>query len=112
MAHWFLRGIRRKVATTKYPAVLDAWASALPTPPSFIPARLTVELTRRLVESCPNGALREDGRELVLDVGACTACGTCQRVDPRAVVQSEVFELAATSSAHLVKRIPIEGDER
>ena len=112
MALWFLRGLARQVVTTRYPAVLDPWAAALPTPPSFVPGRLTVEVARRLVESCPSGALWQADEELVLDVGACTACRTCQRVAPDAVALSGVFELAASSSVHLVKRIPVEGGER
>jgi hypothetical protein len=109
MAYWFLRGIARQVVTTRYPAVLDPWTAALPTPPSFVPSRLTFELARRLVGSCPNGALWQEDSELVLDVGACTACGTCQRVAPDAVAPSGTFELATSSPADLMKRIPIEG---
>jgi hypothetical protein len=111
MAAWFLRGLARHVVTTKYPAVLDPWSAALPTPPSFLPDRLTGEVVRSLVEHCPSAALHEEGGELILDVGACTTCGTCQRVAPEAVRSSGVFELAAISSDHLVKRIPIEGGE-
>ena len=98
MALWFFRGLGRQVVTTRYPSVLDPWAAALPTPPSFVPSRLTTELVQRLVESCPSGALRQEDRELVLDVGACTACGMCQRIAPDAVAPSGVFELAATSA--------------
>jgi NAD-dependent dihydropyrimidine dehydrogenase PreA subunit len=112
MAFWFLRGLARHVVTTKYPAVVDPWTAALPTPPSFLPARLTDEVAGRLVEICPSGALWQEGGELVLDVGACTACGACQRLAPDAVRPSGVFELAASSHSHLVKRIPIEGGER
>ena len=87
MALWFFRGLGRQVVTTRYPSVLDPWSAALPTPPSFVPSRLTTELVHRLVESCPSGALRQEDRELVLDVGACTACGMCQRVAPDAVAR-------------------------
>ena len=81
------------MVTTRYPSVLDPWTTALPTPPSLSPSRLTTEeLVHRLVESCPSGALRQEDRELVLDVGACTACGTCQRIAPDAITASGVFE--------------------
>ena len=112
MALWFFRGLGRQVVTTRYPSVLDPWSAALPTPPSFVPSRLTTELVHRLVESCPSGALWQEDRELVLDVGACTACGMCQRVAPDAVAPSGVFELAATARARLVKRIPIQGGDK
>jgi dissimilatory sulfite reductase (desulfoviridin) alpha/beta subunit len=110
MALWFLRGLRRGVVTTRYPASTDEWARALPTPPRFRPGELTVALADRLAEACPSGALRREGRELVFDVGACAVCGRCIALAPHAVVPSGVFELAATDRAALVKRVPIEGD--
>lgn len=109
MALWFLRGLRRGVATTRYPAATDEWARALPTPPRFRPAALTVAVADRLAGACPSGALQREGRDLILDVGACTACGRCMELAPHAAVPSGVFELAATDAAALVKRIPIEG---
>jgi hypothetical protein len=111
MALWFFRGLARQVVTTRYPATLDPWASALPTPPSFVPAGLTFALVELLVDCCPSGALWRENRDLAIDIGACTTCGRCQRVAPDAVVASGVFELAATAPAHLVKRIPIRGGE-
>jgi dissimilatory sulfite reductase (desulfoviridin) alpha/beta subunit len=110
MAYWFLRGVARGVVTTKYPKVTDSWAKGLPTPPSFVPALLSADVVQRLVESCPSRALSRQGQELIFDVGACTACGTCQRVAPEAVMSSGEFELASSSRARLLKRIPIEGD--
>lgn len=112
MALWFLRGLRRGVVTTRYPVATDEWARALPTPPRFRPGTLTAALADRLAEACPSGALRREGRDLVFDVGACTACGRCVDLAPGAAVPSGVFELAATDRAALVKRIPIEGDAR
>lgn len=110
MALWFLRGLRRGVVTTRYPAVTDEWARALPTPPRFRPAALTAALADRLAEACPSRALRREGRDLVFDVGACTACGRCSGLAPGAVVPSGVFELAVTDRAALLKRIPIQGE--
>ncbi|MGO8723125.1 MAG: hypothetical protein ACLQRM_10380 [Acidimicrobiales bacterium] len=112
MALWFFRGLARHVVTTRYPGVLDPWASGLPTPPSFIPSRLTFDLVQLLVESCPSGALWQEDRHLVVDIGACTTCGRCLRVAPDAVVASGAFELAATAPGHLVKRIPIRGSQQ
>ena len=39
MTLWFIRGIRRGVVTTRYPAKPDASARYLPTPPAFRPRR-------------------------------------------------------------------------
>ena len=75
MALWFFRGLGRQVVTTRYPSVLDPWTAALPTPPSFVPSRLTTALVHRLVESCPSGALRQEDRELVLDERGVRARG-------------------------------------
>lgn len=104
---WFLRGIRRGVVTTRYPAQPDASAAGLPSPPAFRTARLTVELAERLAAACPTGALRRDGSDLLLDVAACTGCGRCSDIGGDAVVPSGEFELASRDRAALLKRIPI-----
>jgi formate hydrogenlyase subunit 6/NADH:ubiquinone oxidoreductase subunit I len=52
-------------------------------------------------------ALRREADTLIFDVGACTACGRCQDAAPGVATPSGEFELAATSRAHLVKRIPL-----
>jgi len=109
MAFWFLRGIGKGVVTTRYPVKVDPWASQLPTPPIFDPRQLTGSLADQLVEACPGAALVREGGYLVLDVGACTACGRCLAVAGPAARASGIFELAATSRQQLVKRVPIEG---
>jgi hypothetical protein len=109
MPLWFLRGLRRGVVTTHYPARPDASAAALPSPPAFRPEALTRELADRLIAVCPSSALARNGDTLVFDVGACTACGRCREEAPGAVQTSGEFELAATDRAHLVKQIPLLG---
>jgi flavoprotein len=109
MPLWFLRGLRRGVVTTHYPARADASAAALPTPPGFRPETLTREVADRLIAVCPSAALARNGDTMIFDVGACTACGRCREEAPEAVVTSGEFELAATDRAHLVKRIPLLG---
>lgn len=110
MALWFLRGLRRGVVTTRYPLVTDRWAAGLPTPPFFYSSRLTASLADRLVEACPSGALTREDAYLVLDLGACTACGRCLAVAGPAGRPSGVFELSATRGLDLLKAIPLEGD--
>jgi ferredoxin-like protein FixX len=107
MTLWFLRGLRRGVVTTRYPARPDSSAASLPTPPAFRAEALDRALADRLAALCPSGALRREGDVLVFDAGACTTCGRCQEAAGRAVTASGEFELAATSRAHLVKRIPL-----
>lgn len=110
MALWFWRGLRRGVVTTRYPDAIDAWTSELPTPPRFDPRRLTQDIAYRLVEICPSEALRRDGAILLFDVGACTGCGRCAAAAGGATRPSGLFELAALARHHLVKSIPIGGD--
>lgn len=109
MAFWFLRGLRRGVVTTRYPKVVDSWVAMLPTPPVFEPRRLTTGMADRLVALCPSGALRREGGDLVVDLGACTACGRCIAEAGGAARPGGVFELSATRREDLVKRVPIEG---
>jgi len=107
MPLWFVRGIRRGVVTTRYPARPDASARFLPTPPAFRASALTSVTADRLVACCPSGALRRDDRTLIYDVGRCTACGRCAAEAPAAVQSSGEFELAATARSELIKRIPL-----
>jgi hypothetical protein len=109
---WFVRGLRRGVVTTRYPARPDESAAWLPTPPAFHPGRLTRETADRMVAVCPSGALERRDATLVFDVGACTACGRCAGVAPGAVSASGEFELATTDRSALIKEIPIRGDAR
>ena len=104
---WFFRGVAKGVVTTRYPARRDEWSDSLPTPPAFRGDLLTVELAERLVSACPASALRREEADLVLDIGACTACGACAAVGGEAVVPSGEFELAARRRSALVKRIAI-----
>lgn len=112
MALWFVRGLRRGVVTTRYPARTDAWTETLPTPPAFRPDLLTPRLAEELVALCPSRALATDGVTLTLDVGACTACGRCLDAAGDAAVPSGEFELTATARQHLIKQIPIDGANR
>jgi hypothetical protein len=112
MPLWTLRGLRRGVVTTRYPARPDPSADLLPTPPAFRPDELTRGLADRLVAVCPSRALTRDGGVLVFDVGACTACGRCNAEAPEATATSGEFELAATAREYLIKRIPLGGSPR
>jgi len=110
MAFWFYRGLRRGIATTGYPKTVDAWAAALPSPPAFHSAGLTIELVERLVAECPGAALSRDQRELLVDIGRCTGCGRCVAIGEGAVQPSGEFELATSDRAALVKREPIRAE--
>ena len=60
MAFWFYRGLRRGIATTRYPKAVDAWARALPSPPAFHSSAQTTPLADRLADACVSGALARD----------------------------------------------------
>lgn len=113
MALWFLRGLKRGVVTSRYPASpVDPWTADLVTPPQFRSGRLTYELADALVEVCPSKALSRQGVDLMYDIGACTACGRCLLVAGDAAAPSGQIELAARTRAGLIKRIPISGGRR
>ena len=111
MALWFLRGVRRGVVTTRYPARVDAWAALLPTPPAFRPELLTRPLADRLVEICPSGALQRDGLHLRIDLGACSGCARCLDAAGDAAEPSGTWELATYEREALIKRVAIRGGE-
>jgi ferredoxin-like protein FixX len=119
MPLWFIRGLRRGVVTTRYPARPDGSAAALPTPPAFRPGQLTRQIADRIVAVCPSAALArqekgdgEVGGVLIFDAGNCTACGRCAAVAPDAVTSSREWELAATARSALRKEIPILGERQ
>jgi ferredoxin len=109
---WFLRGLRRGVVTTRYPARIDPWTETLRTAPAFRSSRLTEALADDLVAACPSRALRRDADALIVDLGACTACGVCARLGGDAVEPSGAFLLASSDRCALVKRIAIRGGTR
>ncbi len=111
MASWFTRGLRRGVVTTRYPAVLDDWATTLPSPPAFHSERLTVALADRLVDACPSGALTRAGDELIIDLGKCTGCGRCLALADGVARPSGQALLASHRRTALLKTVPIRGGD-
>lgn len=113
MTLWFIRGIRRGIVTTRYPARTEESARYLPAPPVFRPGALSRETAGRLTAVCPSRALRlEEDRDravLVYDVGRCTACGRCAAAAPAAVSAGGEWELATSIRSALIKRIPVGG---
>jgi hypothetical protein len=110
MALWFYRGLRKGIATTRYPETIDPWADLLPSPPAFHSARLTIELADRLVEACAANALRREDHQLVIDAGRCTGCGRCFELGEGVAVASDEFLLASRDRGALIKRVPIRRD--
>jgi len=110
MALWFLRGVRTGIVTTAYPRRPDPSAALLPTPPTFSPTRLDVEVAQRLIAVCPSRALNLESGALVLDVGRCTACGRCLRVAEGVGSPSGEFEWATRRPETLRVRFPLEAE--
>jgi len=110
MPLWFIRGLRRGVITTRYPARPDSSAAALPTPPAFRSGQLTRDVADRIVAVCPSAALARRGDVLIFDAGTCTACGRCGEAAPDAVTSSGEWELTAAARSDLIKEIPILGE--
>lgn len=109
MALWFLRGLRKGVVTSRYPAVPDPIAELLPSPPSFDSSRLSRRTADLVITVCPSRALRREEDTLLFDLGACTSCGRCLAVAADAARASGIFELAAIRRDDLIKPIPIRG---
>jgi ferredoxin len=109
MGSWFYRGLRRGIATTRYPKAVEPWARQLPSPPAFRSSRLTVALTDRLVEGCAARALTRTDLELVIDLGRCTGCGRCVELGGDAAQPSGESLLASPDRAALIKTVPIRG---
>lgn len=112
MAFWFIRGLRNGVVTTRYPGSNDSLGLSLPTPPAFHTDGLDRQLAARLVQVCPNGSLRLEGPELVVDLGLCTACGRCMAAAPAVVHPSGAWELASADRRSLRKKISLKGAEQ
>jgi hypothetical protein len=111
MAIWFYRGLRKGIATTRYPKTIDPWTRDLPTPPAFHSLRLTGAIADRLTRACPSGAITREGPELVVDLGRCTCCGRCLEIAGDAAAPSGAFLLATEERSALIKRVPIGGDQ-
>jgi hypothetical protein len=110
MAFWFYRGLRKGIATTRYPKTIDPWTRDLPTPPAFHSRRLTALVADALADACPSGAITREGPELILDLGRCTCCRRCLEIAGDAAAPGGAFLLATEERSALVKRVPIRGD--
>jgi Ni,Fe-hydrogenase III small subunit/ferredoxin len=81
---WALRGLRRGVVTTDYPArpdvYFEAWrgvARVRPDHPGLDHEVLDGAQSTAIQQACPTGAIGVDGHRLTLDQGRCIGCGRC-----------------------------------
>ena len=100
MAFWFYRGLRRGIATTGYPKTVDAWAAALPSPPAFHSARLTIELGRPARRGMPGRARSP---------GTSASCSSTSAAAPAVAAASRsatarCSPAASSSSRHRIGR--------
>ena len=110
MAFWFYRGLRRGIATTRYPKTVDAWARALPSPPAFHSARLTVQLVDRLVgELSRRGAVRASSASWSSTSAAAPAAAAASRSAAGRCSPAASSCSPPSDRAALLKRVPIRG---
>lgn len=107
MSIWMLRGLLRRVVTTRYPRAPEPTTSGLPSPPIIGADLLNHRTARALAQVCPSHAFVVEQGELIYDVGRCTACGLCLSAAPDVVRPSGVVELATWRRNDLIRRIPI-----
>ncbi len=86
--------------TSRYPKVKVELPARYRGVPRFA-REASDELANRCAEACPQDAL--DGEHRTLDLGRCTACGTCERLsDGKFVSFTQNFETATADRKHLV----------
>jgi formate hydrogenlyase subunit 6/NADH:ubiquinone oxidoreductase subunit I len=96
----FLRPLRRRRVTSRYPAE----APDLPAAARGLPEldQVRCDGSAACVGACPTGAIRLSGSVWSLDMGACIMCGACARACPRdAIHLGHQVELAVRDPADL-----------
>jgi len=77
---WVLRGLRKGVVTTRYPARPDPYADEFR---GAVAVRgSAVQFGQHLADVCPTGAIAEQAGEVQLDRGLCILCGGCVAAFP------------------------------
>ncbi|MCL6105626.1 MAG: hypothetical protein M1483_08405 [Actinobacteria bacterium] len=115
MSFWFFRGLKKGIVTTSYPKWNTEekcyWNSLLPTVPAYSSTTHLADhqLGHQLVNICPSNALKQEGQELYLDKGACSACGRCIEQGGGTLSESATFELATTKREALISQLNTEG---
>ena len=117
---WALRGLRNGVLTTSWPRRPDPYFEEFPATvevlhtPDAHRVRESVAIQSVLDRICPSGALTatddEGGNDLVVDRGACIACGRCVRAAPELFAWRRGADTATLTRRALVVRHGVEGD--
>jgi formate hydrogenlyase subunit 6/NADH:ubiquinone oxidoreductase subunit I len=106
----FLRPLRTRPATRRYPLDRSALAPALRGLPMLQGDRC--DSSAACVSACPTGAITLGPRSWTVDAGRCVFCGACASACPREAIRlSPQFELAARSRDGLRISTPIKGPE-
>jgi len=97
----FLRPLRSKRVTSRYPAEAPDLASAARGLPMLDVVRC--DGNAACVASCPTGAIKLESAIWSLDAGACIFCGACARACPeKAIHLGHEIELAVLDPDDLI----------
>ena len=90
----FLRPLRQRPMTRRYPDEPAILAPALRGLPTLDPSRC--DSTAACVTACPTGAIELGSGSWTLDAGRCVFCAACEYACPRDAIRlGQRFELAA-----------------
>lgn len=105
---WALRGLRNGILTTRYPRRSDAYFDGFRNGVEVIDPRRDLA-PEELGEICPTAALSLEPA-IVVDRGACIACGRCVERHPDVFAWREGAGIATTSRQALVVNAGSEDD--
>jgi Ni,Fe-hydrogenase III small subunit/ferredoxin len=99
MLEWIARGLRKRKATTRYPARSERAPQGFCGPVEVI---ATANPSADLADVCPTGAISVRGGNLRLDRARCIHCGGCVRAHPDRFRFANAYETASPKKQGLV----------
>jgi Ni,Fe-hydrogenase III small subunit len=104
MSQWVIRGLRKGVVTTSYPARKETAKGVSPGLPASS-TRVTEEAGQSLATLCPTGAIRFEHGEAQVDYGRCVHCFRCSRSASFPLEWESGYEWArlATSGSNVIE---------
>ncbi len=90
---WVLQGLRVGVVTTGYPARKEEAVGVSPGIPSIM-SRVADDEARRLVATCPTGAIEAENGNVRVDLRRCVHCFRCARGEDARMAWDSGYEWA------------------